>query len=98
MGWEANEDLQRMIQYRVHNILQPLPMDTTFDLILCRNVLLYFDEETRKNVRARLLERLHPDGWLMLGAGETIADRNSTLKQAPDSINLYRRNSADIAA
>ena len=98
MGWEASEDLQRMVQYRVHNLLSPLPISTTFDLIFCRNVLLYFDQETRKTVLSRLLEKLHPEGWIMLGAGETITDRSSPLRQVQEAVNLYRRVDSSLAA
>ncbi len=98
VGWEAKADLQRMIQYRVHNLLSPLPGQTSYDLVLCRNVLLYFNQETRKKVISRLLEKLHPDGWMMLGAGETIADRNTPLTQVKEAVNLYRRSDRSLAA
>jgi chemotaxis protein methyltransferase CheR len=42
-----------------------------FDLILCRNVLIYFDDETRKNILARLRSALSPGGYLLLGSSET---------------------------
>lgn len=90
VGWEASEELQRMTQFRVHNVLTPLPNERHFDVMLCRNVLLYFDQDTRKLALSRLLGQLKPDGWLMLGAGETISDRTLPLEQMKDAVNLYR--------
>ena len=96
VGWEANDALRNMTQFRVHNLLDPLGGSAEYDLILCRNVLLYFDEATRRRVLARLTDRLDPYGWLMLGAGETISDRNATLKSVRNGINLYRRTDTDL--
>ncbi|WP_052766039.1 CheR family methyltransferase [Aurantiacibacter gangjinensis] len=97
-GWEANDALRQMTQFRVHNLLEPLGGSAQYDLILCRNVLLYFDEPTRQKVLGRLVERLDPAGWLMLGAGETIADKASPLKSVRNGINLYRRTDTDLRA
>ncbi|MEP3226815.1 MAG: protein-glutamate O-methyltransferase CheR [Parasphingorhabdus sp.] len=96
MGWEANENLRQMTQFKVHNVLHPMTTNAPFDMILCRNVLLYFDQATRQNVLTRLLENLSPDGWLMLGAGETVADRNSPLMPVEKGINLFRTIATDL--
>jgi chemotaxis protein methyltransferase CheR len=53
-------------------LLEPAPHPGKFDLILCRNVLLYLNENTRRKAFERLSSALAPDGWLMLGAGETV--------------------------
>ena len=98
MGWEAKEDLQKMTQFGVHNLLTPLKSDSKFDLILCRNVLLYFGESTRSLVMSLLLQKLHPEGWMMLGAGETVADRTMPLTQIKEATNFYRHNGSSIAA
>ncbi len=90
MGWEANEDLRGLMRFRVHNLLDPMPAMGSFDLILCRNVLLYFDSQTRQRAFARLMESLHPDGWVMLGAGETIVGHTDRLAPVKGGIGLYR--------
>jgi chemotaxis protein methyltransferase CheR len=61
-----------MAQFRQHNILAPHPGRQPFDLVLCRNVLLYFDRTTRAAAFDRLASAVAPDGFLMLGAGETV--------------------------
>lgn len=98
MGWEANEELRALMRFRVHNLLDPMPAIGSFDLILCRNVLLYFDSATRRRAFARLMEGLHPDGWIMLGAGETIVGHTDELALVKGGIGLYRHagSSPDI--
>ncbi|MCT2399619.1 CheR family methyltransferase [Novosphingobium mangrovi (ex Huang et al. 2023)] len=70
-GWRAQDKLRRMVRFERHNLLDPLPCQGGFDIVLCRNVLLYFDDATRKCAFERLSAAIAPDGWLMLGAGET---------------------------
>ncbi|MBA3862452.1 MAG: protein-glutamate O-methyltransferase [Alphaproteobacteria bacterium HGW-Alphaproteobacteria-9] len=71
-GWQIGEEARRMVRFRQHNVLGPHPGRMPFDLVLCRNVLLYFDRETRGEAFARLADAVAPDGFLMLGAGETV--------------------------
>jgi len=93
-GWRAQERLRRMVRFELHNILEPLPASIAapgaFDLILCRNVLLYFDDSTRARAFERLGSALVPDGWMILGAGETTIGQTDLI--APDRTlpSLYR--------
>jgi chemotaxis protein methyltransferase CheR len=60
------------VRFGQHNILgRHHPGRIPFDLVLCRNVLLYFDRQVRTDAFARLSGAVMPDGFLMLGAGET---------------------------
>jgi len=72
-GWRATEALRNMVRFEQHNLLDTPPEPGRFDLILCRNVLLYFDRPTRQRAFERLAAALVPDGRVMLGAGETTA-------------------------
>ncbi|AKH43677.1 chemotaxis protein methyltransferase CheR [Altererythrobacter atlanticus] len=93
-GWRARPELRRMTRFETRNLLEDPPAPGSFDLILCRNVLLYFDAETRRSAFSRLAEALAPDGWLMLGLGETtngftdqlVAERNSWAFRHPEEI------------
>ncbi len=96
MGWEANEDLRGLMRFRVHNLLDPMPAIGSFDLVLCRNVLLYFDTATRQRAFARLMECLHPDGWVMLGAGETVVGHTDQLALVKGGIGLYRPSASSL--
>ncbi|HSJ78836.1 MAG TPA: CheR family methyltransferase, partial [Erythrobacter sp.] len=71
-GWQIREDARRVARFRQHNILGAHPGRMPFDLVLCRNVLLYFDTPTRNEAFMRLASALQGDGFLMLGAGETV--------------------------
>ena len=79
IGWRANEALRKMVRFEAHNLLDQPPEPGRFDLILCRNVLLYFDKATRERAFARLASALAPDGLIMLGAGETTVGQTDVL-------------------
>jgi chemotaxis protein methyltransferase CheR len=70
--WIIDEPLRRMVQFRMFNLLHsPAPLGA-FDLILCRNVLIYFDEPIRQRICRGLHSVLHDGGWLALGSAESI--------------------------
>ncbi len=72
-GWQVRDDVRRMVRFTQSNLLgSQLPGRIPFDLVLCRNVLLYFDRQVRSDAFARLSGAVMPDGFLMLGAGETV--------------------------
>ncbi len=72
-GWQVREEVRRMVRFAQSNLLAaPHPGRIPFDLVLCRNVLLYFDRQVRAEAFHRLAGAVMPDGFLMLGAGETV--------------------------
>lgn len=71
-GSRVLPEVRRQVQFRVHNLLDPVPPPGTFDLICCRNVLIYFDEATRARVLRRFHDALVPGGTLVLGAAENL--------------------------
>jgi chemotaxis protein methyltransferase CheR len=71
-GWQIRDAARRMVRFQQHNVLHPHPGRMPFDLVLCRNVLLYFDLPNRHEAFARLASATAADGFLMLGAGETV--------------------------
>ena len=89
-GWRAVEQLRRPLRFQVHNLLEPPPHPGNFDIVLCRNVLLYLSTEKRELAFERLASSMSEDGWLMLGAGETVIGQ--TRKRAADqqARGLYR--------
>ena len=90
-GWQAGRKLQRMIRYKVANVLDPVQEIQRYDLVLCRNVLLYFDEVTREHAFKRLAQSMAQDGLLMLGAGETTVGRTGTFKPTRGMQGLYTK-------
>jgi chemotaxis protein methyltransferase CheR len=88
-GWECNAELRAMVRYRTANILDARPSEP-YDLVLCRNVLLYFDTATRQRAFDRLFDLLAPDGWLILGAGETVRGYSQRFHTVDWGINMFR--------
>jgi chemotaxis protein methyltransferase CheR len=71
-GWVVDDTLRRGIEFRRLNLVQPLPNLGAFDLILCRNFLIYLDEGSRRRLCHGLHQALNPGGILMIGAAESI--------------------------
>ncbi len=88
-GWRAVESLRRQVRFRVHNLLDPPPSQGGFDVVLCRNVLLYLDADTRVLAFDRLAAALAPEGRLMLGAGETVIGQTRRLVADQQVRGLY---------
>ena len=78
-GWRAGQALRSKVRFELHSVLDTAPQPGRFDLILCRNVMLYFDRATRERAFARLAAALAPDGLLMLGTGETTVGQTPLL-------------------
>jgi chemotaxis protein methyltransferase CheR len=97
-GWRAAEAIRKPIRFQVHNILEAAPHPGKFDLILCRNVLLYLQENTRRKAFDRLSSALSPDGWLMLGAGETVIGQAPSLEADREMRGLYRHKGEAVKA
>jgi chemotaxis protein methyltransferase CheR len=89
-GWRAVEQVRRPVRFQVHNILEPAPHPGCFDLVLCRNVLLYLSPEKRTLAFERLSSAMAPDAWLMLGAGETVIGQTTKLGADLKIRGLYR--------
>lgn len=89
-GWRASDKLRRMVRFEQHNLLDRPPEPSRFDLVLCRNVLLYFDRPTRERAFSRLASALASDGLLMLGAGETTVGQTDALVPEKGSTGFHR--------
>jgi chemotaxis protein methyltransferase CheR len=89
-GWRAVEQLRRPVRFQVHNLLERPPHPGGFDIVLCRNVLLYLSPEKKTLGFERLASAMAEDGWLMLGAGETVIGQTSKLASDINARGLYR--------
>jgi chemotaxis protein methyltransferase CheR len=89
-GWRAIEQLRRMVRFQVHNLLEAPPHPGGFDLVFCRNVLLYLSAEKRKIAFDRLASAMAKDARLMLGAGETVIGQTEKLGADLKIRGLYR--------
>lgn len=89
--WRISEELRRMVDFRVDNLFDSKLPPSQFDLILCRNVLLYFSTEWRRKVFDLLADHSAPGAHLILGAGETVIDQTSDFSPSPKFSGVYRR-------
>ena len=71
MEWEIEEPIRRMVRFQRHNLVDEWPVMPPFDLVFMRNVMIYFDVETKREVLGRMRGQLAPHGFLLLGASET---------------------------
>jgi chemotaxis protein methyltransferase CheR len=92
--WQIAPDIRSMVKYQQLNLLADFARLGRFDLILCRNVLIYFDTETKISVLNRLARSTASDGYLMLGAAETVIGLTNSFKVVPDKRGLYVPNIA----
>jgi len=90
--WQLNADIRSMVQHRQLNLLQDFSHLGMFDVIFCRNVLIYFDQDTKAAIFERLVKQLEPDGMLMLGAAESVVGITDAFKPCPEKRGLYRPN------
>jgi len=90
--WQLNADIRSMVQHRQLNLLQDFSHLGTFDLIFCRNVLIYFDQDTKVGIFDRLARMLESDGVLALGAAESVVGISDAFKPYPERRGLYRPN------
>jgi chemotaxis protein methyltransferase CheR len=94
-GWRAVEELRKSVRFQVHNLLEAPPHPGEFDIVLCRNVLLYLTGEKRTLAFERFASAVAADGWLMLGAGETVIGQTTRFGADIEARGLYRRTDGD---
>ena len=90
--WQLNADIRAMVQFRQLNLLHDFSHLGTFDVIFCRNVLIYFDQDTKIGIFNRLARLIEPDGFLVLGAAETVVGLTEAFKPYPERRGLYHPN------
>jgi chemotaxis protein methyltransferase CheR len=73
LEWELDAELRRCVTFKLLNLAQPFPAIPPMDLVLMRNVLIYFDPATKRDVLRRVRRVLAPGGWLVLGTAETTS-------------------------
>ena len=92
--WQIAPEIRAMVQFRPLNLLNDFKPLGTFDLVFCRNVLIYFDQETKTRVLERIARQMAEDGKLVLGAAETVVGLTDVLKPVPERRGLYGPNAA----
>jgi chemotaxis protein methyltransferase CheR len=88
--WEVAAPLKAMVTFRRHNLMDGAPGMGTFDIVFCRNVLIYFDPVRKAQVLEAVAQVMAPDGALFLGSAETIIGLTESLVLTPGSRGIYR--------
>ncbi|ANI77311.1 CheR family methyltransferase [Sphingobium sp. EP60837] len=90
-NWRASPELRRTIDFRTDNLFDAKAPSGEYDLLLCRNVLLYFTQERRQHVFRLLTRHSHEQSVLLLGAGETVIGHSDDFIPHPDFRGAYAR-------
>jgi chemotaxis protein methyltransferase CheR len=83
MHWQVSEDLRRMVSAQYMNLAERWPVMPPFDLVLLRNVLIYFDVPTKQEILGKVRRQLRPDGLLLLGGAETTMNLDVNFERVP---------------
>jgi chemotaxis protein methyltransferase CheR len=88
-GWRIGEAIRAMAQFREFNLLGDLRPLGRFDVVFCRNVLIYFDQDTKKRVLEAIAAQMPPDGILYLGGAETVLGITGRFAPLPAERGVY---------
>jgi chemotaxis protein methyltransferase CheR len=94
--WQIAPELRSMVQFRPINLLKDFSALGSFDLVFCRNVLIYFDQETKTDLLTRMARQILADGYLVLGAAETVVGLTHAFRPVPDKRGLYAPAAARV--
>jgi chemotaxis protein methyltransferase CheR len=95
-GWQIAPDIRAMVRFLPLNLIGDFSHLGVFDLVFCRNVLLYFDQETKTRVLDRVARVMDRDGYLVLGAAETVVGLTDRFKPVADSRGLYAPSASAV--
>ncbi len=90
--WEVKPHVRRRVSFKVHNLLESYAGLGKFDLVFCRNVLIYFGWESRKDIIERMASVMKPGAYLIVGASESLARHSEEFELVRlDGGVIYRR-------
>ena len=87
--WAISQDLKSMVSYREFNLLEPFRSLGQFDVVFCRNVLIYFTPEAKADILERIRGQMPDDGYLFLGGAETVLGITDAFKLIPGQRGVY---------
>ncbi len=88
--WRISQEIRDMVTYKPFNLLESASTLGTFDIVFCRNVLIYFDQETKGQVLSRIAKIMPADGYLYLGGAETVLGISDSFEVVPGQRGVYR--------
>jgi chemotaxis protein methyltransferase CheR len=96
--WRISESIRSMVEYRTFNLLDSPLVLGKFDVVFCRNVLIYFDEPTKRTVLENIAHMMPPDGVLLLGGAETVLGLCESFENSAGQRGIYRLTGKNNAA
>ena len=90
-GFRISETIRNVTTFRQLNLIGSWPMKHQFDVVFCRNVVIYFDETTQARLWERFADVIKPGGWLFLGHSERIQDQSKTRFKSV-GVTAYRKD------
>jgi chemotaxis protein methyltransferase CheR len=96
--WRVSSSIRNHVQFEVFNLLDLFEPLGQFDVIFCRNVLIYFDQQAKHDVLGRLADALAPDGYLVLGAAETVLGSGKGLEPLVNARGIYVKSGSQPRA
>ena len=94
--WQLSPEIRAMVNFRQLNLLQDFSHLGVFDVIFCRNVLIYFDVQAKVHVLDRLAKICEPDSFLVLGAAETVIGVTTSFGPCAEQRGLYKPTGAQV--
>lgn len=88
--WRISDDIRAMTRFEQHNLLHPPNSLGQFDVVFCRNVLIYFDEATKSQVLAHIRTAMADDGMLFLGGAESVVGFTAQFAPIPGHAGIYK--------
>jgi chemotaxis protein methyltransferase CheR len=82
-GWQLSDSIRKRVEFREMNLVKPWPLLPTSDVVMVRNVMIYFDVEVRRRILKQVKSVLAPGGYLVLGGSETTVTIDPTFKPTP---------------
>lgn len=97
-AWQISEDIRKMVRFQTFNLLDSYGVLGKFDIIFCRNVLIYFDQDTKGAILSRMADISAPDASLFLGGAESVIGITSDYQPVSGVRGVYQLASAATAA
>jgi chemotaxis protein methyltransferase CheR len=88
--WQIDPSIRAMVSFRELNLLSDFTNIGAFDVIFCRNVLIYFEQDLKSQILAKIARMLPKDGYLFLGGAETVIGLNSKFGPAEGERGIYQ--------
>jgi chemotaxis protein methyltransferase CheR len=96
--WQLKDPVRKIVRYEELNLIRPWPAMAQVDIVMIRNVMIYFDVEAKKQILSRIRKILRPDGYLFLGGAETTLNLDDSFVRQPHARAGCYRTNAVVAA